>query len=46
LKLEFSESLGDRSRASQAEFRVKQLDRKCKEDLIAGQLSLTDLLRD
>jgi predicted GIY-YIG superfamily endonuclease len=46
LKLEFSECLGNRSRASQAEFRVKRLDRKCKEDLIAGQLSLADLLRD
>jgi putative endonuclease len=46
LKLEFSECLGDRSRASQAEFRVKRLDRNQKEQLIAGQHSLTELLGD
>jgi len=42
----FSQRLGDRSRASQAEFRIKRLDRKSKEKLIAGQLSLADLLSD
>lgn len=46
LKLEFSERLGDRSRASQAEFRVKRLDRGQKERLIAGRQSLTELLGD
>ncbi len=44
LKLEFSECVGDRSRASQAEFRVKRLDREQKEKLITGQHSLADLL--
>ncbi len=46
LKLEFAEYIGDRSRASQAEFRVKRLDKGKKEQLIAGQHSLAELLGD
>jgi len=46
LQLVFSERLGDRSRASQAEFRVKRLDKGQKEQLIAGQHSLAELLGD
>ena len=44
LKLEFSECLGDRSRASQAEHRVKRLGRERKEELIAGLCPLSELL--
>lgn len=44
LQLEFAERLGDRSMASQVEFRVKQLERGRKEDLIAGRYSLADLI--
>ena len=46
LRLEFEQRLGDRSIASRVEFRIKQLDRERKEELIAGQYSLTDLLPD
>lgn len=46
LKLEFCERLGDRSIASQAEYRVKQLSRERKEDLIAGHCPLIELLAD
>jgi predicted GIY-YIG superfamily endonuclease len=38
------ESIGDRSSASHAEYRVKKLDRKSKEELIAGRYSLTELI--
>ena len=43
-KLEFSACLGDRSLASQAEYRVKRLDRERKEELIAGHRLLSELL--
>lgn len=46
LKLEFAKRLGNRSIASQAEHRVKQLDREHKEALIAGHYSLSKLLID
>jgi len=46
LRLEFEFSLGDRSTASRVEFRVKQLDRAQKEQLINGQLPLQRLLPD
>lgn len=44
LRLEFTECLGDRSIALQVEYRVKQLERERKEELIAGQHSLADLV--
>ena len=44
LELVFSESMGDRSHASQAEFCVKRLDKGQKEELIAGQRLLAELL--
>ena len=44
LRLEFSECLGDRSTASQIEYRVKQMQRGRKEELIAGRYSLDELL--
>lgn len=44
LRIEFSVRLGDRSRAQQAERRVKQLPREGKERLIAGQTELADIL--
>jgi putative endonuclease len=44
LRLEFTECLGDRSIASQVEFRVKQLDRAHKEKLIDGCYPLRELL--
>jgi putative endonuclease len=44
LELVFEQAVGDRSRASQAEHRVKRLDRAAKEALIAGLDSLDDLL--
>jgi len=44
LRLEFTECLGDRSTALQVEYRVKQLERERKEELIAGQHSLADLV--
>jgi len=46
LRLEFEQWVGDRGDASLFEYRVKQLDRSGKEDLIAGRFSLTDLLPD
>jgi len=44
LRLEYRQHLGDRSIASQVEFHVKRLDRRDKEDLIAGQRTLSELL--
>jgi putative endonuclease len=44
LRLEFTECLGDRSTASQVEYRVKRLERGRKEELIAGRYSLDELL--
>ena len=44
LELVFTVLVGDRSSASRAEFFVKQLDKAGKQKLIAGQLSLDDLL--
>ncbi|MDH3273106.1 MAG: GIY-YIG nuclease family protein [Gammaproteobacteria bacterium] len=46
LRLEFVQSIGDRSSASRAEYRVKKLDREGKEKLIAGRYSLTELLAE
>ncbi|MDX2411467.1 MAG: GIY-YIG nuclease family protein [Woeseiaceae bacterium] len=46
LKLEFAESMGDRSSASRAEYKVKKLDRESKEKLIAGRYSLTELMAE
>ena len=44
LKLELIEPVGDRSRASRLEYRVKQLSRQQKEALIWGDQSLSALL--
>ena len=44
LTLEFSERLGDRGTAQQAEIRVKRLPRAGKERLIAGKTGLADIL--
>jgi putative endonuclease len=46
LRLEYSTQLGDRSTASQMEYRVKRLERGQKEELIAGRCSLADLLTE
>jgi len=43
LQLVFEQSLGDRSRASQAEQCVKRLNRPQKEALVAGEYSLAEL---
>ena len=44
LKLEYAEAVGNRSAASRAEYIVKQLDAKSKEELISRRRLLTDLL--
>lgn len=44
LILEFERIIGDRGAAQSAEHYVKRLDRSGKEDLLAGRLSLDDLL--
>jgi len=44
LTLEFNRPVGDRSAAQSAEHHVKRLDRRQKEDLLAGRLSFDDLL--
>jgi putative endonuclease len=46
LVLEFVEHLGSRSAASRAEHRIKKLERHRKEALIAGSVSISDLLVD
>lgn len=43
-KLEYQQSVGSRSVASRAEYRVKRLDRSEKEDLLAGRLSLASVM--
>jgi len=43
-RLEFQRYLGDRSTASQAEFYIKRLGRRDKEELITGRRTLTELL--
>jgi putative endonuclease len=44
LQLVFQQTVGDRGAASSAEYRVKRLDKTAKELLVAGRLSLEDLL--
>lgn len=46
LELVFEEAAGDRADASRLEYRVKQLSRAEKLELIAGQRRLRDLLED
>ncbi len=46
LRLEFKQLVGDRGIASRIEYRVKQLDRPHKEQIISGRRSLADLLAD
>jgi putative endonuclease len=45
-KLVFRQVTGDRSVASQLEYRVKQLGKNQKEALISGELLLTGLLQE
>lgn len=45
LQLVFDQSVGGRGVASRLEYRVKHLDRMQKEALIAGKLSLPDMLK-
>ena len=44
LQLVFEAALGDRSAATRAEYRVKQLDRSQKEALVAGRVTLEECL--
>jgi putative endonuclease len=44
LTLVFSATVGDRSLASSLEYRIKKLDRRAKEALIAGTSSIDELL--
>jgi putative endonuclease len=46
LTLVFSATVGDRSLASSLEYRIKKLDRRAKEALIAGRSSIDELLRN
>jgi len=46
LTLVFSAAVGDRSVASRIEYRIKRLDRRTKEALIAGRQSLRELVGD
>ena len=46
LQLLYSELVGNRSIASQLEYRIKQLDRSDKEALIDGRIVLQSLLAD
>ena len=43
LQLVFSAEIGNRSAASKAEYVIKQLPKKTKEALVAGNISLADL---
>ncbi|MEO1341253.1 MAG: GIY-YIG nuclease family protein [Cyanobacteria bacterium J06635_13] len=43
LKLVFTAEIGTKSAASQVEYRIKQLPKRTKERLAAGQISLFDL---
>ncbi len=45
LQLVFQAAVGDRSVASQLEYRIKKLDRAAKEALIDGALSLADITK-
>ena len=44
LQIVFSQTVGDRSRASKLEWRVKKLRRYQKEELASGKLALESLL--
>ena len=46
LQLLYTAVVGDRSRASQLEYRIKKLDRNDKEALIDGRIALQSLLAD
>ena len=43
LQLVFTAAIGTKSAASQVEYRLKQLPKRTKEDLVAGKISLFDL---
>lgn len=44
VKLVFSDSMTDRSSAQSAEYKIKQLSKQEKEQLVSGELALTTLL--
>lgn len=44
LALVFSMPVGDRSQALRAEYRIKQLSKRQKERLVAGEMAFEDLL--
>ena len=46
LQLVYAEAVGDRSRASQFEYRIKKLDRSDKEERISGRTTLLRLFPD
>ena len=46
LRLVYSEAIGDRSVASQVEYRIKQLHRSDKQALIDGRSTLPELTTD
>lgn len=46
LQLVYAQAVGDRSRASQLEYRIKKLDRSDKEALISGRATLLHLFPD
>lgn len=46
LQLVFSERVGDRSKASKLEARIKKISKVDKEQLIAGKLKLANIERD
>lgn len=46
LDLVFQQSVGDRSRASRLEWRVKRLNKKDKEKLVEGRIVLDQLLEE
>lgn len=43
LQLVFSEKIGTKSEASRVEYRIKQLPKQIKEDLVRGEASLSSL---
>ena len=44
LRLAFQAAVGDRARALRIEQQVKRLSKPCKEALVAGRISLTEML--
>lgn len=46
LTLVFAEPVGDRSQALRLEYRIKQLPKREKERLVAGEITLADLFTE